>query len=461
MKALQRVHTQVPGLDELLGGGLLESGVYFLQGRPGTGKTTLANQLCFGQVRAGRTAVYVTLLAESHVRMMQNMLGQSFFDPGAVPGRMNYVSGYRDLESRGLRGVVELLRAEGSRMRAAVAVLDGLVVPSDAARDEGRALKEFVHELQSLATLLGCIVLLVTSGSGQAANAEETMVDGILTLADEQHGMRADRVIQVTKFRGGRTARGRHAYCITDDGVQVYPRLETLLGDSAQPAAATASLGLAGLDQLFASRGVPCDSVTLVEGPSGSGKTLLGLQFLSGCSPAQPGLLFGFAERPEALVRAGAALGLPLADQVRAGAVELHAVTPTDEPLDELGHQLLRRVDERGVRRLVIDPLAGFASKDTFAERGYAFLDALWTLLRLRGVCTIATSDPGALIALRAGHLAAGIPSLADQVVLLSSAEAGRDVRLVKSRGQGHAAPAWRLDVTERGLALKPVAAPQ
>jgi circadian clock protein KaiC len=461
MKALKRVPTHVPGLDDLLGGGLLESGVYFLQGPPGTGKTTLANQVCFGQVRHGGQAVYITLLAESHVRMMQNMLGQSFFDAAAVPSRMSYVSGYRDLESRGLRGVVELLRAEGSRMRAGVAVLDGIVLPLQAGADDTRTLKEFVHELQSLATLQGCIVLMVTSGIGRSSQAEQTMVDGILSLGDERHGMRAERVMEVSKFRGGRTARGRHAYCITDDGLQVYPRLETTLDDAPGQSTGTVSLGFPGLDALLSTHGVPCDSVTLVEGPSGGGKSLLGLQFLSASTAAEPGLWFGFQEPAAALLRAGEGLGLQLSPLVQSGALELRLPPPGDEPLDQLGHLLLHRVAERNVRRVVIDSLAGFADKATFGERGYRFLDALFSRLRRRGVCTLATSDPGALIALGAGDLAAGIPALADQVVRVSPGEQGHDVRLVKSRGQGHAAPAWRLNMTAQGLTIEPARAPE
>ena len=287
------------------------------------------------------------------------------------------------------------------------------------------------------------------------------MVDGILTLADDAHGMRAERTIEISKFRGGRTSRGRHAYCITDDGVHVFPRLESTLEDApARHGSGMVSLGLAGLNGLFASGGVPCDSVTLVEGPGGTGKTLLGLQFLSACTADEPGLLFGFHERAPALLRAGDGVGLALAALVQSGALELRTPTPGDDPLDQLGHQLLRRVEERRVRRVVIDSLAGFADKSTFGERGYRFLDALWSRLRRAGACTLVTSDPGALIALGCGHLAAGIPALADQVVRLTHGEPGHDVRLVKARGQAHAASAWRLNMGARGLAVGPASAP-
>ena len=59
----ERVPTGVPGLDTLLGGGLVAGGVYLIMGRPGVGKTTLGNQACFTHVAGGGKAVYVTLLA--------------------------------------------------------------------------------------------------------------------------------------------------------------------------------------------------------------------------------------------------------------------------------------------------------------------------------------------------------------------------------------------------------------
>ena len=42
MSAMTRLPTAIPGLDEILHGGLFEGGVYILEGPPGTGKTTLA-----------------------------------------------------------------------------------------------------------------------------------------------------------------------------------------------------------------------------------------------------------------------------------------------------------------------------------------------------------------------------------------------------------------------------------
>ena len=82
---LPRVPTGIPGLDEVTGGGFLKSGVYMVQGAPGAGKTILANQLSYTHAAAGDRVVYITMLAESHARMLQHMSAFSFFDESLVP----------------------------------------------------------------------------------------------------------------------------------------------------------------------------------------------------------------------------------------------------------------------------------------------------------------------------------------------------------------------------------------
>jgi circadian clock protein KaiC len=109
---LERVPTSIPGLDIVLRGGFLKAGIYILRGEPGTGKTILGNQFCFNHVAAGHHAIYVTLLAETHDRMMQHMQTMSFFDPTCIPDGLYFINGFRVLEEDGLQGFINLLRHE-------------------------------------------------------------------------------------------------------------------------------------------------------------------------------------------------------------------------------------------------------------------------------------------------------------------------------------------------------------
>src|SRR5687767_9498783 len=56
-----RVSTGSAGLDEILGGGLDANRLYLYEGRPGTGKTTIALQFLLEGVRQGERVLYITL----------------------------------------------------------------------------------------------------------------------------------------------------------------------------------------------------------------------------------------------------------------------------------------------------------------------------------------------------------------------------------------------------------------
>ena len=145
---IERLRSAVPGLDQILGGGLFRTGVYIIQGLPGCGKTILANQICYGHVAEGGAAVYVTLLAESHARMIQHLSTLSFFDMKAFPDNLAYISAFHDLESGGLKGLMTVLRREMRTRKVGVLVLDGLVAASEAAPSD---LDLFLRSLPALA----------------------------------------------------------------------------------------------------------------------------------------------------------------------------------------------------------------------------------------------------------------------------------------------------------------------
>src|SRR4051812_6529124 len=105
-----RIASGVAGLDTILQGGFLKDGIYIIRGSPGSGKTILANQICFNHASNGGRALYVTLLAESHSRMLLHIGQLGFFDPNLIPSRIYIISAFRTLEDHGLPGLLSLLR---------------------------------------------------------------------------------------------------------------------------------------------------------------------------------------------------------------------------------------------------------------------------------------------------------------------------------------------------------------
>ena len=391
---LERFTSGIPGLDTVLGGGFFRAGVYILQGMPGSGKTIFANQICYRHVAAGGSAVYMTLLAESHSRMLQHIRSLGFFDESAIPDKLSYLSAFHDLESEGLKGLVAVLRREMRARRVGVLVLDGLVAAAEAAETD-RDLKKFIHEVQTSAVFHGCTVFLLTSGSLQRVNAEHTMVDGIVELEDKLHDARSERSIQIRKFRGAGSLRGKHAFRISDEGITVFPRIEALFASPPEGSMEThgISTGVPSLDDMIAIRGYAQGSSTVVVGSSGIGKTTLGLHFLSRCTREEPGLLLGFFESPQRVRAKARAFGMDFAKLEAEGSLRLVWHAQGEHVLDELGHRLLAEVAEQGTKRLVIDGLSGFFESAIYPERINRFFSCLVNELRRRGVTVIMTLE--------------------------------------------------------------------
>lgn len=414
-----------------------------LEGPPGVGKTTLANQLAYSLARSGERTLYVTMLAESHARMLQHMEGQKFFDRRHVNADIFYISGYRELEDDGLKGVVNLLRSELARSKASFLVVDGLVVDRSSGQpDEG--VRQFVHGVQSLVSMMSCTCLVLTSGTGNALSAEQTMVDGIFSFEDHGFHWRAERRMQVRKFRGSRVLRGQHTFCITEEGLQFFPRLESLptAPDGASMAATPVKTGLPALDAVLQEGGVQSGSATLLIGHSGAGKTTVGLAFACASTLAQPGLLLTSAETAAELGLAAATLGLGMAEAVDSGALQVEPLGRDDDSMDEMGHKILRLIDEFGVRRLVVDSVGGLADTLAFRERGYRFMGRLLAELKRRGVTSVFTIDPEALAMAAGTSLAQGVAGWFDNLFVFDKAPTqgqGRTLSIAKVRCGGTA----------------------
>jgi len=172
---VDRVKSFVPGLDEVLGGGFLLGGLYMIQGAPGMGKTLLASQIIYRQAVGDGSALFVTVLGENHGRMMTHLSTMLFFDASRIPDRVAYISAYKALEDKGLKGLNGLLRREIIARRARVLVLDGMSAVSSKS-DAKFEVKRFVHELQTLASLTNCTTFLLTNPRTDASAPENTMV---------------------------------------------------------------------------------------------------------------------------------------------------------------------------------------------------------------------------------------------------------------------------------------------
>jgi circadian clock protein KaiC len=453
-----RVTSGIAGLDTVLQGGVFEGGIYIVQGPPGAGKTILTSQICCHHAGEGGIALFVTLLAENHARLISNLRTLSFFDETLIPGKLSYISGFAELQDAGLKGVVDLLRREIQRRRCTTLVVDGLVT-AQATAESDQQFREFVHSLQEIALATRCTMFLTTNPGGDSP--ERTMVDGLIVLRENVGSSQTDSLLQVTKFRGSAFLRGPHSYQITNSGILVHPRIEALLAYPSRADDREAGRTPAGNEQLdfLLGGGVPVASTTMIMGPSGIGKTTLGLQFLSRSSAAEPGLMFSFYETPTRLRAKAASICPALSPLLDSGAVEVLWQNPLSDVIDAYGNRLLETVRRRRVKRLFIDGLTGLKSAAFDPSRIGHFFAALANELRVLGVTTFYSLEVPDILGPAIRAPIDDLSSLAENLILLRYIELRsqlyRLISVMKVRDSDFDSSLREFTIGSEGLAIR------
>nr|WP_246329392.1 ATPase domain-containing protein [Chthonobacter rhizosphaerae] len=458
---MDRLQCGIGGFDEILEGGLVAGASYIVQGRPGSGKTILANQIAFHHAAGGGRVLVATLLSESHERLLQFLSTLAFFDPARVGAEISYVSAFETLEDEGLDGVVTLIRREISRHGATVLIVDGLLNARSRAETQLDT-KKFIAALQGHAAFAGCTVLFLTSARLEDSSPEHTMVDGVIELAEEIVGVRSVRRMQMKKTRGTGALGGLHEFEITGHGIRVHPRLESRsIGSRApdDPEDRRVSTGIGDLDRMVGG-GLPVGSSTLVIGASGTGKTSMALAFAAEATRAEPAVVLGLFETPPRLEAKGAALGLDIAGLRAAGVLHPVWVPPTDQILDAIAYRVLDTVRETGARRLVIDSIGALARRGSTEGRDVPFFMSLFNALRSLGVTVFATWETADIVGTPSRAPAPNIASITDNLLLMRFVERGTELKrvlsIVKIRHSAYDASVHEFVTTPTGLHFRP-----
>lgn len=453
-----RLSSSTPYLDQILGGGWLRGGLYILAGPPGTGKTTLANQMAYELAQQGEPTVYVTMLTESHARMLLHLSSLHFFRQEQVGTRIHYVSGAAALKAGGAQGLLELLSRVVRDKAAKLLIIDGFTVVREQVRDHV-LLREFLQALSVRAGLNGCTTFLLSAESGTGVDVEHAMADGILFLSSERVGLQATRGLDVVKFRGSNNLPGHHAFTIDQNGVTVFPRYEALNPKSSEKVAdpdRRSRWGIPGLDAMCGGGLVTLSSTVLMGNP-GCGKTLLGLHFLvDGARHGEKGLYFGLAEGRAQLLRKAASVGLSLGELVASGLLRLESRAPVETLPDAMAQELVELVDAHGYRRLFLDGLEPFAREVIDSERTPRFLAALLNALRDRDVTVLLAQQANELFGPVLHPSIRGVDAICDNLLFLRFFELdGRLHRLIsvlKMRDSDNDSSLRELSISSKGV---------
>ncbi len=460
--ARERIETGVPGLDMVMQGGLLRGSSCLILGGPGTGKTTLGNQLAYHAAATGSVALYVTVVAEAHDRMLLHLASFDFFSPEVVGRQVHYLSLAHQLSEAGLPGALTEIRRLVRAYGATLLVIDGAARFEDFAASR-REYFGFVGQLMAELAVFDCTTVLLAQPEVVAENMQmhsiSTLVDSILLLEDRSVGVLNVRLAHLVKLRGSALLRGGHEFTITEAGVEIYPRFEATpirVRPERPNRQRRLGVGIEGLDAVIQG-GLLTGSATLLAGPPGIGKTTLGLHFIAeGAHRDEQGLIAGFGEAPERLMSKADALGMDLSRHVNENRVHLLWQPMSDRPLDAWAAGVMANVMERQPQRLMIDGLTELVRLTPFPERLPAFLAALEQALRTEGVTTIITAETSTG---EGATLEVPLPdavALLDNVILLRYVEPRsrlhRLISVLRVRESGFDPTAREFTITDHGI---------
>jgi circadian clock protein KaiC len=451
-----RVASGNPRLDAILRGGFPAHGINLVVGPPGSGKTVLAQQYVFHNATPQRPAVYLTTVSEPLEKVLRYGQTLAFFDAKAVGRAVLYEDMGGLLGTKGLTAVLERVDTLLKERRPAMIVIDSFKALTPYATDQG-GFRRFLHSLAGRLSAFPVTSLWIGEYDGAELSTapEFAVADAIVRLSSDRVGQRELRVLQVLKLRGSGFLSGRHAYRLSEAGMDVFPRLADPIDAAAYPMATErVSSGIPALDMMLDDGYWP-GAATLVAGPTGSGKTLLGLHFIvSGARRGEPGIIATLQENPTQLQRIAEGFGWSLAED----GIGLLSRSPVDLYIDQWVYELLAAIEGTGARRVLIDSLGDLAFAAGEEARYREYLYSLVQRCSRMGVSLLLTLElPDLFQVTRLSEL--GVSHVSDNVVLLQYLRQPTAIRrtltVIKTRASLHQPQIREFTITPDGITLQ------
>lgn len=437
----------VPDLDLVLGGGLPRGSLVIIVGPPGSGKTTLANQIAFSAAHNGRRSLVLTALSEPTSKLITRLRSFQFYDDSLVGDTLQFMSLEQFLPA-GLEATGDELISIARSRRAALVVLDGFrgVRGSDV---DPQVARQFLYDVGTTLSVLGTTTIITSEADPRDPLffPEQTTADVIIGLHYGLAGVRQRRAVEAVKVRAVDPLPGLHGLTLSEQGAHVFPRLEALITSSpgrksaedagnvgdewdngsppGNPNQNRAPFGMPELDTLL-SGGLTRGTSALLVGSIGTGKTLLGLHFvLTGIHAGEPGVFLGFRESRRQLIEKASvfAMGQQLRSALEsANQLTLQRWAPVELNPDIVANRLLEALDETGARRLVVDSvieLERAVARNSDPERVGDFMAAVIEALRGRDVTTLFIKEHPKVLTSEMDFSTGPIAVLAENVLLL------------------------------------------
>lgn len=439
--------TGIPGLDTILRGGLPTNRFYSIEGRAGTGKTTLGLRFLIEGVRRGERVLYISLsetqselqsVAEAHGWSLDgiSVVDLSTVQQLVAPAQSTV---FHSAEVE-LNQATHVLIKRIEEVAPTRIVFDSLFELRLLAQAPIRYRRQMLALKQVLASRSCTVLLLEDAGAVHSDMQIENMVNGVIILeaTKTEYGSQRRR-LSITKLRGVNYFGGSHDLVIKKGGLVVFPRLVAEARSADYPRGRISS-GIANLDALLGG-GLDRGTSSLLMGPAGAGKSIIATQYAH--ATAERGdrvLILSFEESTRNLIERAGNLGVPIDAHVASGMITIVPVDPAELTPGELAHLVIEHVERNGTKLVVIDSLNGYLQAMPHEQFLILHLHELLAVLGCRGVVTILVLAEHGLVSEM--ETPANVTYLADTVVILRYFEALGSVRkaisVIKKRNGPH-----------------------
>lgn len=383
-----KVRTGIPGLDEILLGGITRNNNVLVEGAPGTGKTTLGLGFIYnGAAEFDEPGLIVSFELDAE-KLLRDARGFSWdFDPLVKSNRIRIIHASPQALLQEFRSHDSVLSTHLREMRAQRLMIDGMTPLRLYAEAHDLPFREDLHALIEDLTAMGVTTLMTAERGEQATGVEHErfVFDTIIQLTHEAQRRRPSRRLLIQKSRGQDYIGGSHALeILPSQGVHVYRRAQAR--PKAEPEQPTSShrisTGIPKLDEMMEG-GLYEGSITLVTGISGTGKTVAGVQFLHhSADTGRRGLLVSLDEHPNQLIRNAKTLGFDLQRHVDDGSIVVYYESPLELELDIHFARITQLVEKHKIDCIVFDSTSVYEM--TSPDEAADFLYALATFCKNR-----------------------------------------------------------------------------
>lgn len=461
-----RVSTGSAGLDNILGGGLDGQRMYLYEGRPGTGKTTLALQFLLEGVRQEERVLYVALseseaelklVAKRHGWSLENVDIFQLVPPETTldPDRELTVLQPAEIElSETIQSIFETVEAlEPSRI-----VIDSLSELRLLAQNSLRYRRQ-VLALKHFFSNRRCTVVLLDDLTSKDTDLQlHSIVHGVISLEQLAIDYGAQRRrLSVIKMRGIEFRGGYHDFNIVKGGIEIFPRLiaaehhAVFFGDY-MPS------GNSELDNLLGG-GLERGTNALLIGAAGVGKSSLALTYaIAAAERGEHAVYYAFDEGRGTVEARAKTLGLALSPALESGHLRFQQIDPAELSPGEFASNVRRSVEVDRAAIVVIDSLNGYLNAMPDGRFLILQMHELLSYLGQQGVLTILVLAQHGLVGPM--ETPVDVSYLSDAVVMLRYFEYAGDVRralsVVKKRSGKHEHTIREFRLTPNGIELGP-----